>query len=183
MALIEPSVFKAGVQIPVIFDRDSGALLSEEDNIQLGIPEENGLHILRGPSNEHSIDIQLLCTIESNLQALGGKAKKSKTSDPAAHLSTIIYGPFDLFEDVGKFVEECDMYLQDPRGCNRNVKYRNPHRLSGLDADAPMTLELSQFTVSYEKTPGTVGLLADLESDEFLPDAETPPALRTDLYK
>ncbi|KAH0560094.1 hypothetical protein GP486_003387 [Trichoglossum hirsutum] len=182
VALVECSVFKAGVQIPVIFDRDSGTLLSQEDDIQLGIPEENGLQILRGLSDEHSIDIQLLCTIELNRQALGIKAKKSKISGPAAHLSTIIYGPFGLFEDVGKFVEGYDMYLQDPRGCNRNVKYRNPHRLSGLDADAPMTLELSQFTVSYEEAPSMVGLLADFESDEFLAETEAPPALRTDLY-
>jgi hypothetical protein len=158
-------------------------LLFEKNHSPLGTPEENGLYFLRGLSEEQSIDLQLLCTIELNRQALGSKTNKPKPSSPSAYLSTIIYGPLDLFEDVGKFVEEYDMYLQDPHSCDRNVKYRNPHRLSGLDPNVPMTLDLVQLATSHEKAPSPVDLLAGLESDEFLPDTEAPPALRTALYK
>jgi hypothetical protein len=181
MVLIESSVFKAGAQIPIIFDRDSGTLLSKDDNTRVGTLEENGLHVLHGLSEEQIVDLQLLCTTELDRHAF--KAHKSKLSSPSAYLSIIIYGPFDLFEDVGKFVEECDMYLQDPRSCDRNVKYRNPHRLSGLDPDAPMTSEMEDLTVSHEKAQGPVDLLAGLESTEFLPETGAPSALRTQLYK
>jgi hypothetical protein len=75
------------------------------------------------------------------------------------------------------------MYLQDPHGCDRNVKYRNPHRLSGLDPDVPWTWDLDQLIASYEKAQSPVDLLAGFESDEFLPDIEAPSALRTPLYK
>jgi hypothetical protein len=148
----------------------------------VGRPEENGQYILRGLIEEQSIDLQFLCTVEPNRQAFGGKANKSELSIPSAYLSTIIYGPLDLFEDVGKFVEECDIYLQDPQGCDRSVKYRNPHHLSGLDPDVPMTTDLAHLTVSHEKAPYPIDLLAGLESDEFLPDTEAPSALRTALY-
>nr|KAH0541367.1 hypothetical protein FGG08_004131 [Glutinoglossum americanum] len=181
--LAQHSAFDAGIQLPVVFEHISGILLSGVDNSRIGIPEEQGLHILRGFSEEQIIDLQLLCTIESNQRAWDSKASKSKLSNPPAYVSAIVYGPLDLFEDVGKFVEECGMYLQDPRGCDRNVKYRNPHRLSGLDPDVPMTSELVQLTISHEKARNPVDLLAGLESDEFLPEADTPSALRTVLYK
>jgi SWI/SNF-related matrix-associated actin-dependent regulator of chromatin subfamily A3 len=184
MALIQCSVLKAGVRIPAIFEHSSRTLLFKKDRSPVGTLAENGLHILRSLSEEQSIDLQLLCTIEPNRQqALGSKANKSKLPNPSAYLSIIIYGPLDLFEDTGKFIEDCDMYLQDPRGCDRNVKYHNPHRLSGLDPDVSMTLDLVQLTVSREKAQSPVDLLAGLESNEFLPHTETPSALRTTLYK
>jgi len=158
-------------------------LLFKKSHSPIGTLNESGVRILRGLSEEQSIDLQLLCTIELKKKALGNKVNKSKSPSPSAHLSTIIYGPLDLFEDVGKSVEECNMYLQDPRGCDRNVKYRNPHRLSGLDPDVPMTLDLVQLTISYEKAQSPVDLLAGLESDEFLSETEAPSALRTALHK
>jgi hypothetical protein len=180
IALIQCSVLKAEVQIPAIFEPSSETLLFKKDHSPIGTLEENGLDILRGLSEEQSIGLQLLCTIELNRKALVSKPKLSSLS---AYLSIIIYGPLDLFEDVGKFVEECDTYLQDPHGCDRNVKYRNPHRLSGLDPDVPMTLDLVQLTINHEKAPSPVDLLAGFESDEFLPVTEAPSALRTALYK
>ncbi|KAI9766764.1 MAG: hypothetical protein M1839_004768 [Geoglossum umbratile] len=182
VTLIERSAFEDGVQISVIFEHNSGALFSKADNSRVGILEEHGLHILRSLTEEQSIELQLRCTVELNQQTPGSRVK-SNLSRPSAYLSTIIYGPLDLFADVGIFVEKYDMYLQDPHGCDRNVKYRNPHRLSGLDPDVPMTLEFVQLTVSHEKAQIPVDLMASLESDQFLPDTEAPSALRTALYK
>lgn len=89
----------------------------------------------------------------------------------------------DLFDDVGVFVQGYDMYLQAPRGCDRNVKYRNPHRLSGLDQDVPMTFDLFPSSNHVEATRTAVDLLADMETDEILLETDTPLALRTELYK
>jgi hypothetical protein len=176
--LIQCSIVKASVQILAIFEHSSRALLFKKDNSPVRTFAENGLHILCSLSEEQSIDLQLLCTIEPNRQqALGSKSNKSKLLNPLAFLSVIIYGPLYLFKDIGKFVKDCDMYLQDPRGCDRNIKYRNPHRLSGLDPDAPITLDLVQLTVSYKKAQSPVNLLAGLESNEFLPNTEASLAL------
>jgi SWI/SNF-related matrix-associated actin-dependent regulator of chromatin subfamily A3 len=174
---------KAGNRIPVSFEHASGTLHSKKDDSRVGIPDGGGLEILRGLTEEQAIDLQLLCTLEPGRQTLGSKINKSKPLSPSAYLSAIVYGPLELFEDVGKFVEEHDMYLQDPHSCDRNVRYRNPHRLSGLDPDAPMTLDLVQPAVGREEVQNPADLLAGLESDEFLPDAEAPSVLRTALYK
>jgi hypothetical protein len=46
-----------------------------------------------------------------------------------------------------------------------------------------MTLDLFQLTISHEKAQSPVDLLADLESDELLPDTEALSAVRAILHK
>jgi hypothetical protein len=113
---VQSSVIKDGVQILAIFENSLGAILFENDDGLGGTLDENGVHIIRGLSEEGGMELQLLCTIVLSRQALGNKANKSKLSSPSAFLSAIIYRPLDLFEVVGKFVRDCVMYLQDPQG-------------------------------------------------------------------
>jgi hypothetical protein len=65
---------------------------------------------------------------------------------------------------------------------DRNVKYRNPHRISGRDPVAPMTFELRSLAFSHKETVSPCDILAGFESDEVLPESESPPALKTVLY-
>ena len=88
----------------------------------------------------------------------------------------------ELFDDIGKYFDEYQLYLQDPYGCDRNVKYRNPHRISGRDPVAPMTFELRSLAFSHKETVSPCDILAGFESDEILPESESPPALKTVLY-
>lgn len=41
-----------------------------------------------------------------------------------------IYGPLELFDEIGDWFQDYDVFLQDPRACNLDVRYLNPHRLS-----------------------------------------------------
>lgn len=67
------------------------------------------------------------------------------------HLSIIIYGPEDFADDIGRFFQHCHLFLQDPRDCNRNVKYKNPHRLSSKDPNAcPWTYYLNDPPIKSE---------------------------------
>jgi len=141
--------------------------------------------ILRVLSSESGIELQLSCSSNVFGGPPRGKAHGEKSNNPANSLSAIIYGPMDTFEDVGRFLQNVGMYLQDPQDCDRNVKYRNPHRLSGLDEDAPMTLELKRHheicTEQILQTP--VDMLSDLETTTLLSEAKSPDCLATELYR
>lgn len=134
---------------------------------------------------ESSISIQIRCTFTRGVTRRSTKKTDVPCSEPHATLSAIIYGPLSLFYDVGDFFENCDICLQDPSGgCSRNVRYRNPHKLSGLDEDAPMTID-RQPTVSYGSYAEESGrcYLDDLNFPQDLPEAPVPAAVRTVLYK
>ncbi|KAF4311501.1 SNF2-related protein [Botryosphaeria dothidea] len=100
-----------------------------------------------------------------------------------AFLDAIVYGPYGLFEDVGDFTQECNLYLQDPVGCICNLPYINPHRLSKAE-HPPMTYD---FPRSYYRSnayaPRDVSeFFANFESEETPDTVNTPAALRTQLH-
>jgi SWI/SNF-related matrix-associated actin-dependent regulator of chromatin subfamily A3 len=76
------------------------------------------------------------------------------------------------------------MFLQDPQDCDRNVRYRNPHRLSDMDRDAPMTIDrdLSVKEVRQQGW-GSSNYLDDLDFRENFPLADIPHALNIQLFK
>lgn len=95
-----------------------------------------------------------------------------------------------MFEDIGSFLQENGLYLQDPKGCDRNVRYRNPHRLSGLDDDAPMTMDLEKThrspamePLTEEVLPVPIDIFSDFETTDSLPETVTPGCLATELYR
>lgn len=104
-------------------------------------------------------------------------------------LRLTIYGPAYLCDDVGSFFQDYDIYLQDPRGCEMDVRYCNPHRLSSIDlASCPMTskLELQEVTLgafNLEEAPRQLDLLAVLDSQEALQEAPQPDAIHTTLER
>ena len=115
------------------------------------------------------------------------KSQRSIVSTRNCSLSIIIYGPIELFEDIGSFFQDYDIFLQDPVGCERNVQYCNPHRLPSLDAT------LTKFTSDFAKQSTRViemddvdshpELLDILNSQEELAETSQPPSLRTTLAK
>lgn len=99
-------------------------------------------------------------------------------------LDIIIYGPSGLFQDVGSFFEEYDLYLQDPVNCKRNVRYRNPHRLSVNPSDVKYTFDLGNPTAPLATTIDINDhseLLDIIFSHQDLAEAAQPRSIRTPL--
>ncbi|KAF5549124.1 global transactivator [Fusarium mexicanum] len=99
-------------------------------------------------------------------------------------LDIIIYGPPGLFQDVGSFFEEYDLYLQDPVNCKRNVRYHNPHRLSVDPSDVKHTFELGNPSVPLATTidiSDNSELLDMIFSHQDLAEAPQPRSIRTSL--
>ena len=111
-------------------------------------------------------------------------------SDPAANsviLNSIIYGSLDAFREVGVYLAEEGRFLQDPSSCERDVPYRNPHRLTGLDEHVPTTFELIKNAGCPERPrqliEKPIDVLEGFESREEIAEASTPKCLKSSLYR
>ena len=100
-------------------------------------------------------------------------------------LSVILYGPMQLFDAIGEFLERCSEFLQSPLHCDRNLPYRNPQSLSGKDHNPPMTFQLeadlcdSQIeTMVQGSDPSSA-----LETEDSLQETQGPSSIRTSLYR
>ncbi|KAL8296010.1 hypothetical protein RB600_001479 [Gaeumannomyces tritici] len=137
------------------------------------------------------LKLQMSCAIDPSqtLQSKGNHRAQFGEIVQKCTLSLIIYGPADMCDDIGAFFQEADIYLQDPKNCDRNVKYCNPHRLSSLDFDCcPMVFDLSKEGANAEATlfdaigrhPNLPELIPD--AHENLPESHSPEdILRTSL--
>ena len=108
------------------------------------------------------------------------------TSARIVSLAAILYAPLNAFNEIGDYLEEVGYFLRDPLNCGRNVRYRNPHQLSGLDANAPMTSELGTRLKlnrgGLEQFTEPVDLLNGFESRQAIKETEPPAAIQTPLY-
>lgn len=123
-------------------------------------------------------------------QIMGRTSESSKHSklQPPLELFAILYGPSTLFEAVGAFAAKCHLYLQHPRHCNRNVRYRNPHCLSPEDGRIVYTYGIHSMMGALsgfepEISGNHIDLFADATEHDALSDACAPQALSTELYK
>lgn len=77
---------------------------------------------------------EILCVICEDplveLQLMLTRVKRLHQRGSLPSLSAILYGPKWLSEDIGAFCQDSEIYLQDPLGCDRDVLYCNPHRIS-----------------------------------------------------
>lgn len=129
--------------------------------------------------------VQLRC-IAKDVPVPKDKAKDKITRPTlSAGFFCIVYGPLHAFDRIGDFLETYDIVLQYPQGCQHNVRYRNPHSLSGLDDDAPYTIDtqLTGTQVWQAEWEGTANYLDKLEFPTDLPLAPIPSALKTQLFE
>jgi SWI/SNF-related matrix-associated actin-dependent regulator of chromatin subfamily A3 len=146
----------------------------------VGKLEPRGTEILQVLLDESLISVQILLSFPP-----AHVARHRRLADKNGLLvpvSLIVYGPSELSDDVGAFFEACGMFLQDPIGCDRNVQYRNPHRLTWSDGLQQMTFDLP----SHEKTNHIndmqgLDVLDTLTTPMNLPELDTPSALHTQL--
>ena len=94
-----------------------------------------------------------------------------------------IYGPPGLFDHVGAFASKCQLYLQDPRHCDRNVEYRNPHRMPFEEAvyTNSLHLQIPKPDSSTIEIREPMDMFRDIGLEEELAETESPPILRSSL--
>ncbi|KAH8652844.1 SNF2 family N-terminal domain-containing protein [Ilyonectria robusta] len=146
---------------------------------------------------ELTLELQVACTVSIDPPKLMSNGKPLRVSGLTSKcsLDIILYGPIELSDAICTFIEECNeyledqrkLYLQDPVGCDRNVRYCNPHRLPPLDPECiQFTFDLAhkrQNLVELEDIEPRPELMEILNSQEDLPEALQPPAIATSLER
>lgn len=146
--------------------------------------------------DEENLELQVSCTVLMEPPKFLSNGKRLKVAGPPkCSIDIILYGPPELAEALCTFLDECNehledgqkLYLQDPLGCTHNVPYCNPQRLPPLDpASIALTSELAQkrtIHVDLDDIAPRPELLELLNSQEDLPEAAQPPAIRSSLEK
>lgn len=129
------------------------------------------------------IYLQVRCEISPRATHVPRGQVKARARMPCT-IATIIYGPDSLFEDIGKFFEEHDICLEDPKGCDRDLLYRNPHRMTCNNvSECVFTSELEKKTAPTKlyNLPAPKDLLEDFNNNEDLVEAQQPIGLNTKL--
>lgn len=104
-------------------------------------------------------------------------------------LEITVYGPFELFDEIGSWFQEYSVYLQDPVNHvgRQDVKYCNPHRLSADDFDACVlvseVLSSGRGLVGFEDITDRPDLLEVLSTRADLAESSQPAAVRTPLKR
>ena len=123
-------------------------------------------------------------------KAVPGRSKKGTkiAQNLGIELNVVLYGPSKFFEPVGVFATKCNIYLQHPKHCDRDVPYHNPHCLTLEDGHHLSTYELHSkldmaCPVAFETPCNPIDMFLDTASQEYLLERATPTALSTPLYK
>ncbi|KAH7627454.1 SNF2 family N-terminal domain-containing protein [Sordaria sp. MPI-SDFR-AT-0083] len=139
--------------------------------------------------NESGIELSVICLKGAYPlhQDVQHKASKDFRKSMHCKLLITIFGSLEMFEDIGSFFQEYEVYLQDPTQCDRHVRYCNPHRLSSTDPERCIwTSDLGKTTtqlVELAKTLPTPGILDAITSAQDLPEADQPRAIQTTLAR
>lgn len=145
-------------------------LIYEEAGV--GRFDDRSAEILRAICEDPLVDLQLMLM----------HGKRSHRRRSLIPISAILYGPKWLSEDIGAFCQDSEIYLQDPVGCDRDVLYCNPHRLSSDDGACCTTFELQRASTNVVVTKLHVSDALDiLSAPRTLGEVGTPRWLKTKL--
>ncbi|RFU25502.1 hypothetical protein B7463_g10832, partial [Scytalidium lignicola] len=128
-------VWQSSSDIPATFSVqiESSHSFSAQDGIQIDgrIPIEYG-EMIQGLIDEPTLTLHISCVIGDKPAAM--KPSRSFALLPCI-LEITVYGPLEIFEEIGAWFQGQEIYLQDPRSCHMEVKYCNPQRLSAHDLE------------------------------------------------
>lgn len=105
----------------------------------------------------------------------------------SCNLKLTLYGTMEFFEDLGSWLQEYGMYLQDPEDAHQNVRYCNPHKLS-FDPRSSLTVQdICQKSVGSLMTVHNLeersSFMELLDGHLELEEALQPELIRTSLKR
>ncbi|KAH9877599.1 hypothetical protein IAQ61_002966 [Plenodomus lingam] len=147
------------------------------------IPPQYG-RMVKSLLDENALILFAYCTIDTDVTQ---KHPSGPYSQISCTLDVTVYGPNDLFESIGSWLQDYDVYLQDPRTIDLDVKYRNPHRLSSTELSScpsvSMVVWLSTDTVQFLKIEDRPEPLDMISGQDDLEETAAPKMIRTVLHR
>lgn len=184
-----------GLQTPVHLHipLDSCSIVDANTNKTIGELSRNARKVMDVLQQELSIQAfvdQSPTRHPSSVESETSKQpNRARQGTPKLHLELfiILYGLPTAFDNVGKFTATCNLYLQHPKHCNRNVPYKNPHCLTPRQNETIYTYDLAQARTASDhytdSLPNPIDLFTGGEDQAGLEEADSPHHLRTQLYR
>lgn len=81
--------------------------------------------MIQGLLDEKSVELYISCAIDGSQTVETQKTPRS-SAPVECFLEITVYGPLELFDEIGTWFEQSEVYLQDPRHCHLEVKSTIP---------------------------------------------------------
>ncbi|KAK2593643.1 hypothetical protein QQS21_008647 [Conoideocrella luteorostrata] len=149
------------------------------------ILSEHG-QMIQGLLDEKTLNLYISCTIDDSQTSETKKTTRISMMLPC-FLEITVYGPSELFDEIGTWFEQYQIYLQDPRDSHLEAKYYNPHRLSSDDIASCLlvseVIDQGPKALQLETITDQPDLLDMLSSHEDLEEAPQPVAINRELRR
>lgn len=148
------------------------------------IPTEHG-QMIQSLLDEAGLELYAIYNLDGNTAS---KCQDRVFQERIGSLKITVYGPFDLFDEIGSYFQEYGVYLQDPINADKpHARYCNPHRLSADDFHSCVFVS---DIISLRSNIGEIEEIADrpdfldvLSTRADLAESPQPTAIRTELKR
>ena len=162
----------------------SDRFVSKEDTGKGGRIASEHAHMIQGLLDESSL--QLFATCAPDAVPTARKSNRIILQVPCT-LDITVFGPPDLFEELGLWFQDYDVYLQDPVLCHLDVKYFNPHKLSTDDIGSCLlvsdVVRKTSRSLQLQILADRPDLLNILSSSSDLDETDQPSVIKAVLKK
>lgn len=137
------------------------------------------VNVMNACCGNEDLTLHVICYADATQSSIAPRST-------ACRLNMILFGPQSLFDDVGSFFEEYNLFLQDPVGCSWNVLYRNPHRLSTETGPDIWTFDLDkecENSFNIENTQTRLESADILNSQHDWAETQQPGSIRTMMQR
>jgi hypothetical protein len=159
----------------------SSRFTSKEYHFIRGRIQTEHTQLLEGMMDEQTLDLRIICTVDA--RPVVKKRGRTQMLWPCT-LDVTVYGPFELFDELGNWFQDYEVHLQDPRVCHLDTKYCNPQRLSSV-RPWPMVSDIvsQRLFLTPREIPERSDFLDILSSHVDLEETLQPLAIRTGLKR
>ncbi|TRX91711.1 hypothetical protein FHL15_007493 [Xylaria flabelliformis] len=159
----------------------SSRFTSKEYDFIRGRIQTQHAQLLEGMIDENTLDLYTICTVDA--RPVTKKRGRTHMLWPCT-LDITVYGPFELFNELGNWFQDYEVHLQDPQVCHLDTKYCNPQRLSSV-RPWPLVSEIvsQRLFLTPREIPERSNFLDILSSHVDLEETPQPLAIRTSLKR
>ena len=140
--------------------------------------------MIHGLLDDKALTLFASCSIDTDASHRRSAVSYSQAS---CSLYITVYGPVELFDEIGEWFQGYNVYLQDPQSCDLDVRYCNPQRLSSSDLKVcpyvSHVVSLGSGLVQFQEIDEQPDLLDIISGQDDLEEATVPKVIRAVLHK
>jgi hypothetical protein len=144
------------------------------------IINERTIKIIGRLQQRQDITLQMYC---QSSYGISSRKRTKNQEQVSCELSVIVYVLSRISEAFGAFFQGCEIYLQDPAYCDRDVPYFNPQCLSSTEPGIIMTSSLDMSPCDLTSDYDPTAMFDQWSTSETLVETKDPSMLGTPLKR